>query len=95
MIAGAPVIFVDFVDYDEIAHHAGVRARGSRSTRWRASIQLLGTLEKVAAAAPRDYRIVVLSDHGQSQGSDLPPRSPAHTLEDAVREHMGAPAPRR
>src|SRR5689334_11895261 len=24
MMAGAPVIFVDFVDYDEIAHHAGV-----------------------------------------------------------------------
>ena len=90
MIAGAPVIFVDFVDYDEIAHHAGVARRESLDSL--AGIdQVLGTLEKVAAAAPRDYRIVVLSDHGQSQGPTFRQLT-GHTLEDAVRKHMGTPA---
>src|SRR4029079_2096694 len=29
---------------------------------------VLGQLERVAAVAPRPYHLVVLSDHGQSQG---------------------------
>ncbi|GLY32708.1 alkaline phosphatase family protein [Kineosporia sp. NBRC 101731] len=89
MMAGAPSIFVDFVDYDEIAHHAGV----SRSEAMDALTGLdlvLHTLERVAAAAPRDYRFVVLSDHGQSQGSTFRQLT-GRTLEAAVRSYCGAP----
>ncbi len=90
MIAGAPVIFVDFVDYDEIAHHAGV-ARPESLDALVGVDQVLGTLEKVAAAAPREYRFVVLSDHGQSQGTTFLQLT-GRTLEAAVREHTDTAA---
>ncbi|MFF5081605.1 alkaline phosphatase family protein [Actinoplanes sp. NPDC000266] len=88
MMAAAPVIFVDFVDYDEIAHHAGVLRPESLAAL--AGLDgVLSTLERVAAAAPRPYRFVVLSDHGQSQGATFRQLS-GRPLEDAVREHTGA-----
>ena len=52
-LRGAPVIYADFVDYDEIAHHAGPERGRSRSTRSIGVDQVLGTLEQVAADAPR------------------------------------------
>ena len=90
MIAGAPVIFVDFVDYDEIAHHAGV-ARPESLAALAGIDGVLGTLEKVAAAGRRDYRFVVLSDHGQSQGATFLQLT-GHTLEAVVRRHTGSAA---
>ncbi|WP_211192119.1 alkaline phosphatase family protein [Actinoplanes sp. TBRC 11911] len=90
MMAGAPVIFVDFVDYDEIAHHAGV-VRPESLAALAGLDGVLDLLEKVAAAAPRDYRFVVLSDHGQSQGSTFRQLT-GRGLEDAVREHSGLSA---
>jgi uncharacterized membrane protein YvlD (DUF360 family) len=90
MIAGAPVVFVDFVDYDEIAHHAGV-ARLESLDALTGIDRVLGTLEEVATAAPRSYRFVVLSDHGQSQGPTFRQLT-GRTLEAAVREHLRAPS---
>jgi len=90
MIAGAPAIFVDFVDYDEIAHHAGV-ARPESLAALTGIDRVLGTLEKVAAACSRDYRFIVLSDHGQSQGTTFLQLT-GHTLEAAVRRHTGSAA---
>jgi uncharacterized membrane protein YvlD (DUF360 family) len=87
MMAGAPVVFVDFVDYDEIAHHAGV-ARREALDALAGVDRVLGTLERVAAAAPRRYRFVVLSDHGQSQGATYRQLA-GRSLEEAVREHTG------
>src|SRR4029077_7588388 len=61
-------IYVDFVDYDEIAHHAGpdrVEARDSVG----GIDKIIGIIAKAAADAPRPYRFVVLSDHGQSPGA--------------------------
>ncbi|GAA2399753.1 membrane protein [Catellatospora methionotrophica] len=83
MMRGAPSVYCDFVDYDEIAHHAGpTRAESLASLDgidW-----VLGTLEKLAAAAPRPYHLVVLSDHGQSQGATFLQRY-GMTLEALVR----------
>ena len=67
MMRGAPAVYCDFVDYDEIAHHAGP-ARPESLAALEGLDGVLATLERVADAAPRPYRIVVLSDHGQSQG---------------------------
>jgi hypothetical protein len=65
---GAPVIFVDFVDYDEIAHHAGPeRPEAMRSLEGLDGI--LAALERVIADTPTHYEIVIWSDHGQSLGS--------------------------
>ncbi|MCV2394831.1 alkaline phosphatase family protein [Actinotalea sp. M2MS4P-6] len=68
MARGAPVVFVDLVDYDEIAHHAGVVRREALDAL--AGVDAaIGTLERFAEVCPREYRFVVLSDHGQSQGA--------------------------
>ena len=67
MLEGRRVVYVDYVDYDAVAHHAGMLRPESLDAL--AGIDaVLAQLEKVAAVAPRPYRFVVLSDHGQSQG---------------------------
>lgn len=87
MMAGAPVVFVDFVDYDEIAHHAGV-VRPEAMSALTGLDRVLDTLERVAAAAPKAYRFVVLSDHGQSQGPTFLQLT-GRTLEQAIRPLLG------
>jgi len=67
LVRGAPVVVVDLVDYDEIAHHAGPQ-RPEALRALEGLDRVLGLLEKVCAVAPRDYRVVVVSDHGQSLG---------------------------
>ncbi len=68
MYRGSPVIYVDFVDYDELAHHAGPeRFESMRSLE--GLDRVVRSLDRAAAGAPRPYRLVVLSDHGQSQGA--------------------------
>jgi len=68
MLMGVRSIYVDFVDYDEIAHHAGI-LRPESLEALEAVDGVLHQLELVASAAPRKYRFVILSDHGQSQGA--------------------------
>jgi uncharacterized membrane protein YvlD (DUF360 family) len=73
MMRGTHSIYVDYVDYDEVAHHAG----GNRleSLKVLESLdRVLSVLEQVASLAPRHYRMVVLSDHGQSQGEPFASR---------------------
>jgi Uncharacterized proteins of the AP superfamily len=68
MALGTPVIFCDFVDYDEVAHHAGP-ARPEALHALERLDQVLGVVERLSAEAARRYHLVVLSDHGQSQGA--------------------------
>ncbi|WP_405066492.1 alkaline phosphatase family protein [Kribbella sp. NBC_01510] len=68
MIRGTRSVYVDYVDYDEVAHHAGCLRPESLAALDRLD-HVLACLEEVAAAAPRPYRLVILSDHGQSQGA--------------------------
>src|SRR5438132_803269 len=80
-------IYVDFVDYDEIAHHTGparVEARDSIAGLDR----IIGLIEKAAADAPRSYRFVVLSDHGQSPGAMFEQRY-QKTVEQLVQDLAG------
>jgi uncharacterized membrane protein YvlD (DUF360 family) len=88
MMRGAPVVFCDFVDYDEIAHHAGP-ARPEALASLEGIDGVLATLEEVAAAAPRPYHFVVLSDHGQSQGATFLQRY-GTTLDELVKRLTAA-----
>jgi uncharacterized membrane protein YvlD (DUF360 family) len=73
LMRGTHSIYVDYVDYDEVAHHAG--ANRLEALRVLESLDhVLAVLEGVAGEAPRRYRIVVLSDHGQSQGEPFASR---------------------
>jgi uncharacterized membrane protein YvlD (DUF360 family) len=68
MLRGTPSVYVDYVDYDEVAHHAGV-LRPESLEALEAVDGVLHQLELVAKVTPRRYHFVVLSDHGQAQGS--------------------------
>jgi uncharacterized membrane protein YvlD (DUF360 family) len=81
-------IYVDFVDYDEIAHHAGPDRVEARDALGGVD-KIIGIIEKAAADAPRRYRFVVLSDHGQSPGAMFADRF-HKTLEALIQELAGA-----
>ena len=84
-------IYVDFVDYDEIAHHVGpdrIEARDAIA----GLDKIVGLIEKAAADAPTAYRLVVLSDHGQSPGAMFEQRY-RKTLEQLIQELVGEHTP--
>ncbi|HEX9088287.1 MAG TPA: alkaline phosphatase family protein [Arthrobacter sp.] len=83
---GTKSIYVDYVDYDEIAHHAGV-FRPESLAALDGLDRTLGSLAQLAASAPRRYRLIVLSDHGQSQGAPFADRY-GQTLGDLCAELM-------
>ncbi|HEX5532137.1 MAG TPA: alkaline phosphatase family protein [Actinomycetales bacterium] len=87
MLHGTHAIYVDYVDYDEIAHHAGV-LRPESLEALEAVDGVLRQLEQVAAVAPRRYRFIVLSDHGQAQGMPFADRY-GEQLSDVVRRLAG------
>ncbi|MHA3702911.1 alkaline phosphatase family protein [Jatrophihabitans sp. YIM 134969] len=87
MARGTPVIFVDFVDYDEVAHHAGPTRPESLRTLDGLD-RVLAALEQIATEVRTDYEIVVLSDHGQAQGATFS-QLYGHTLNEVVQELAG------
>jgi uncharacterized membrane protein YvlD (DUF360 family) len=87
---GRAVIYADYVGYDEVAHHSGVERHESLDTLRRLDREL-GRLATAAAEAARPYRIVVLSDHGQSQGPTFLQRY-GESLADLVTRTVGADA---
>ena len=68
MYAGRPVIYTTFLAYDEVAHHSGIERPTTLATLAAASIGRSDALASAAERTPRHYELVVLSDHGQSQG---------------------------
>jgi hypothetical protein len=87
MALGVPVIYVDYVDYDEIAHHAGPERLESLRALTGLD-RVIASLERASQDAPRDYRFVLLSDHGQSQGATFRQRF-GQTLEALIHDLMG------
>src|SRR3954454_11775486 len=68
LYAGRPVGYTTFLAYDEVAHHSGVERVDTLAVLRRLDRQI-ARIEAAAADAERPYRLVVLADHGQSQGA--------------------------
>ncbi len=83
IVEGVPVSYATFVGYDEVAHHSGIRAPDALAVLRRHDHQL-ARLERATAQSPRPYHLVVLSDHGQTQGRPFRQRY-GETLEEMVR----------
>ncbi len=90
MLRGTPVIYMDYTDYDEIAHHSGPERPESLDALDGVDRELR-TLKKASFNAPRPYRFVILADHGQSLGATFLQRHGV-TLQDVVRSLMGGSA---
>lgn len=88
LVGGAPVLFVDFVDYDEVAHHAGP-SRPEAIRTLDGIDRVLRLLEELTQAVNRDYELVVVSDHGQALGPTFRQQAGC-SLEELVHELAGA-----
>lgn len=86
MVEGVPVSYSTFVGYDEVAHHSGIREPDAMRVLRRHDDQLR-RLEHAMSLAPRPYELVVLSDHGQTQGRPFRQRH-GQTLEELVRASL-------
>jgi uncharacterized membrane protein YvlD (DUF360 family) len=67
IVEGVPVVYSTFVGYDEVAHHSGIEQPDAFAVLKQHDAQL-ARLESAVEQAPRPYHLVVLSDHGQTQG---------------------------
>jgi hypothetical protein len=90
MYRGANVIYCDFTDYDELAHHCGPE-RVESFQALDGVDEAIGNLKKAADDAPRPYHFVILSDHGQSLGATFKQRY-GQSLGEVVRDLMSGRA---
>ncbi|HEU4946336.1 MAG TPA: phage holin family protein [Kribbella sp.] len=88
MYDGRSVVYADYVGYDEVAHHSGVERRESLEALRRLDREL-ARLALAAADTRRPYRIVVLSDHGQSQGATFRQRY-GESLAEVISRSVGS-----
>jgi uncharacterized membrane protein YvlD (DUF360 family) len=83
LLAGRPVVYTTFLAYDEVAHHSGIERHDALAVLHDLDRQI-ARIAAARADAPRPYELVVLSDHGQSQGETFRDRF-GQTLEELVR----------
>jgi uncharacterized membrane protein YvlD (DUF360 family) len=86
MMKGRPAVYATFSSYDEVAHHSGLE-RADTMEALRKLDQQFGRIERARKYAPRPYEIVVLSDHGQTQGATFKQRN-GYALADLVNESL-------
>jgi uncharacterized membrane protein YvlD (DUF360 family) len=88
LLAGRPAVYTTFLAYDEVAHHSGIERADALAVLHDLDRQI-ARIATACTDAPRPYRLVVLSDHGQSQGETFLDRF-GQSLEDLVRESCDA-----
>jgi uncharacterized membrane protein YvlD (DUF360 family) len=88
MLKGRPAIYATFASYDEVAHHSGLERSDTLEALRKLDVQF-GRIDRARRYAPRPYHIVVLSDHGQTQGATFKQRN-GYGLDDLVRRSVEA-----
>ena len=86
MMAGRPAIYATMSGYDEVAHHSGIE-RADTLEVLRKIDQQFGRIARARRYAPRPYEIVVLSDHGQTQGATFKQRN-GYGLDELVKRSL-------
>jgi uncharacterized membrane protein YvlD (DUF360 family) len=88
MLRGRPAVYATLAGYDEVAHHSGLERHDTLETLRKLDKQI-GRIARAGRYAPRPYEIVVLSDHGQTQGATFKQRN-GYGLDDLVRRSIDA-----
>jgi uncharacterized membrane protein YvlD (DUF360 family) len=86
MMEGRPAVYATFSSYDEVAHHSGLE-RSDTLEALRKLDQQFGRIERARRYAPRPYELVVLSDHGQTQGATFKQRN-GYGLDELVERSL-------
>ena len=87
MMRGRPAVYATFSSYDEVAHHSGLE-RADTMEALRKLDQQFGRIDHARRFAPRPYEVVVLSDHGQTQGATFLQRN-GYGLDELVERSLG------
>ncbi len=74
MMGGRPAVYATFSSYDEVAHHSGLERSDTLEALRKLDTQF-GRINRARRFAPRPYQLVVLSDHGQTQGATFKQRN--------------------
>jgi uncharacterized membrane protein YvlD (DUF360 family) len=74
MMRGRPAVYATFSSYDEVAHHSGLE-RTDTLEALRKLDEQFGRIDRARRYAPRPYKLIVLSDHGQTQGATFKQRN--------------------
>jgi hypothetical protein len=90
MMRGRPAVYATFSSYDEVAHHSGLK-RADTLEALRKLDQQFARIAHARRYAPRPYELVVLSDHGQTQGATFKQRN-GYALDDLVERSVGTGA---
>ena len=86
MMRGRPAVYATFSSYDEVAHHSGLE-RADTLEALRKLDDHFAKIEHARRYAPRPYELVVLSDHGQTQGATFKQRN-GYGLDDLVQRTL-------
>src|SRR5436190_1779042 len=86
MMKGRPAIYATFSSYDEVAHHSSLE-RADTLEALRKLDQQFGRIDAARTYAPRPYALVVLSDHGQTQGATFKQRN-GYGLDELVERSL-------
>ena len=87
MMRGRAAVYATFSSYDEVAHHSGLE-RADTLEALRKLDKQFARIDHARRYAPRPYEIVVLSDHGQTQGATFKQRN-GYGLDELVRRSLG------
>ena len=88
MMKGRPAVYATFSSYDEVAHHSGLE-RADTLEALRKLDQHFARIDRARRYAARPYEIVVLSDHGQTQGATFKQRN-GYGLDDLVQRSLAS-----
>jgi len=96
MMRGRPAIYATFSSYDEVAHHSGLERSDTLEALRKLDLQF-SQIDRARRFAPRPYELVVLSDHGQTQGATFKQRNGydlrelvERSLDNATVAHAGS-----
>ncbi len=73
LTANIDTAYATYMGYDEIAHHSGVQDNDVWGVLKQIDIQI-NRLQSAIDMSERDYKLVILSDHGQSNGATFKQR---------------------
>ena len=88
MMKGRPAVYATFSSYDEVAHHSGLE-RADTLEALRKLDEHFARIDRARRYAARPYEIVVLSDHGQTQGATFKQRN-GYGLDDLVQRSLAS-----
>lgn len=87
IVRGSPAIYVTWPGYDEVAHHSGPWTSDAFGELKRYDPVIARVRRVIKEKAPRNYELVILSDHGQSFGPTFLMRYGV-TLKEFIEQHL-------